>query len=91
MSLTVEEISTETKVYFQFFNEQFKMTLQQFSDALGFNKRCNLDPNTLVERYQYDRSSWWSEIFNDPVSSKNSIVSIHNPTLRFLEIGRAHV
>jgi len=84
MSLTVEETSTETKVYFRFFNEQFKMTLQQFSDALGFNKRCNLDPNTLVERYQYDRSSWWSEISNEPVSSKNSIVSIHNPTMRFL-------
>jgi len=37
MSLTVEEISTETKVYFQFFNEQFEMTLQQFCVALGFN------------------------------------------------------
>src|SRR6185503_7738268 len=50
----------------------------------GFNKRCILDPNTLVERYQYDHSPWWSEISNEPVSSKNSIVSIHNPTLRFL-------
>ena len=60
------------------------MTLQQFSVALGFNKRCILDPNTLVERYQYDRSSWWREISNEPVSSKNNIVSIHNPTLRFL-------
>ena len=84
MSLTVEETSTETKVYFRFVNDQFEMTLQQFSVALGFNKRCILDPNTLVERYQYDRSSWWSEISNEPVSSKNSIVSIHNPTLRFL-------
>ena len=28
MSLTVEETSTETKVYFWFFNEQFEMTLQ---------------------------------------------------------------
>ena len=84
MSLTVEETSTEAKVCFRFFNEQFEMTLQQFSVALGFNKRCILDPNTLVERYQYDRSSWWSEISNEPVSSKNSIVSIHNPTLRFL-------
>src|SRR6185437_7105212 len=82
MSLTVEETSTETKVYFRFFNKQFEMTLQQFSVALGFNIRCILDPNTLVERYQYDRSSWWSEISNEPVSSKNSIVSIHNPTLR---------
>ena len=60
------------------------MTLQQFSVTLGFNKRCILDPNTLVERYEYDRSSWWSVISNEPVSSKNSIVSIHNPTLRFL-------
>ena len=84
MSLIVEETSSKTKVYFRFFNEQFEMTLQQFSVALGFNKRCILDPNTLVERYQYDRSSWWSEISNEPVSSKNNIVSIHNPTLRFL-------
>ena len=27
MSLTVEETSTETKLYFRFFNEQFEMTL----------------------------------------------------------------
>ena len=84
MSLTVEEISTKTKVYFWFFNEHFEMTLQQFSVALGFNKRCILDPNTLVERYQYDRSSWWSEISNEPMSSKDNIVSIHNTTMRFL-------
>ena len=64
MSLTIEENSTETKVYLRFFNEQFEMTLQQFSVALGFNRRCILDPNRLVERYQYDRSSWWSEISN---------------------------
>jgi len=44
MTLTVEETSTETIVYFRFFNEQFEMTLQQFSVALGFNKRCILDP-----------------------------------------------
>ena len=55
------------------------MTLQQFSVALGFNKRCILDPNTLVERYEYDRNSWWSVISNEPVSSQNNIVSIHNP------------
>ena len=83
MSLTVEETSTETKVYFRFFNEQFEMTLQYFSVALGFIKRCILDPNTLVERYEYDHSSWWSVISNEPICSKNSIVSIHNPTLRF--------
>ena len=28
MSLTAEETSTKTKVYFRFFNEQFEMTLQ---------------------------------------------------------------
>ena len=50
-SLTVEETSIETKVYFWFFNEQFEMALQQFSVALGFNKGFILDPNTLVERY----------------------------------------
>jgi hypothetical protein len=61
------------------------MNLQQFSVAMGFNKRCILDPKTLVEHYEYDRSSWWSLISNEPVSSKNSIVSIHNPTLRFLD------
>ena len=48
MSLTVEETSTETKVYFRFFNEKFEMTLQQFSVALGFNKRCILDPTHLL-------------------------------------------
>ena len=39
ISLTVDETGTETKVYFRFFNEQFEMTLKQFSVALGFNKR----------------------------------------------------
>ncbi|KAG2650706.1 hypothetical protein PVAP13_1NG199338 [Panicum virgatum] len=84
MSLTIKETSTETKVYFWLFNEQFEMTLQQFSVALGFYEICILDPNTLAERYEYDRSSWWNVISNELVSSKNSIVSIHNPTLRFL-------
>ena len=74
MSLTIEETSTEAKVYFRFFKEQFEMTLQQFSVVLGFNKRCILDPNTLAERYEYVRSSWWNLISNEPVSSKNSIV-----------------
>ena len=57
ISLTVEETATETKVYFRFFNKQFEMTLKQFSVALGFHKRCVLDPNT-VESYEYDRSPW---------------------------------
>ena len=84
ISLNVEETSSETKIYFHFFNEQFEMTLKQFSIALGFHRRCILDPNTLATIYQYDRSLWWSLISGEPVSSKNSIVSIHNPSLRFL-------
>ena len=83
-SFVVEETSTETKVYFWFFNEQFEMTLKEFSITLGFHKRCMLDPNTLAKKHHYDRNSWWSAISNEPVSSKNSIVSVHNPTLRFL-------
>jgi hypothetical protein len=84
ISLTIEEIGAETKIYFRFFNEQFKMTLKEFSIVLGFHKRCMLDPSTLATKHQYDQNSWWSSISNEPVSSKNSIVSINNPTLRFL-------
>ena len=50
----------------------------------GFHKRCILDPNELAKKHHYDQNTWWSAISNEPVSSKNSIVSIHNPTLRFL-------
>ena len=84
ISLAVEETGAETIVYFCLFNEQFVMKLQVFSVALGFHKRCILDPNELAKKHHYDRNSWWSAISNEPVSSKNSIVSIHNPTLRFL-------
>ena len=75
MSLTVEETSTETKVYFRFFNKKFEVTLQQLNVALGFHKRCIVDPNTLAENYEYDRSSWWNLISNEPLSSKNSLHS----------------
>ena len=84
ISLAVEETGAETKVYFRLFNEQFEIKLKDFSIALGFHKRCILDPNELANKHRYDRNSWWSAISNEPVSSKNSIVSIHNPTLRFL-------
>lgn len=84
ISLNVEETGIETKIYFHFFNEQFEMTLKQFSIALDFHQRCILDPNTLAVKYHYDRSSRWSLISDEPMSSKNSIDSIHNPTLRFL-------
>jgi hypothetical protein len=40
ISLAVEEIGAETKVYFCLFNEQFEMKLKYFSIALGFHKRC---------------------------------------------------
>jgi hypothetical protein len=51
ISLAIEETNSETKVYFRLFNEQFEMTLKEFSIALGFHKRCILDPNTLAEKY----------------------------------------
>jgi hypothetical protein len=74
----------KTKIYFRFFNKQFEVILRQFSIALSFHKRCILDPNTLATKYHYDRISWWSLLSDEPVSSKNNIVSIHNTTLRFL-------
>ncbi|RLN15788.1 hypothetical protein C2845_PM02G16200 [Panicum miliaceum] len=58
--------------------------ITQLSEALGFHKTCLLDPNALIKDHQYDRSTWWNSISDEPVSSKNSIVSIHNPTLRLL-------
>ena len=57
------------------------MLPKDFSNALGFSKKCILEVNALTD---YDRSAWWNEISAEPVSSKNSIVSIHNPTLRVL-------
>ena len=57
------------------------MLPKDFSNALGFSKKCILEANALTK---YDRSAWWNEISDEPVSSKNSIVSIHNPTLRVL-------
>ena len=85
ISLAIEETGAETKVYFRLFNEQFVMKLKTlFSIALGFHKRCILDPNELAKKHRYDQNSWWSAISNEPVSGKNSIFSVHNPTLRFL-------
>ncbi|RLM85465.1 hypothetical protein C2845_PM04G16080 [Panicum miliaceum] len=63
---------------------QYELTTKELSVALGFSKKCLLDPNALVKDYHYDRTTWWNEISEEPVSSKNSIVSIHNPTLRLL-------
>ena len=54
ISLAVEETGAKTKVYFCLFNEQFVMKLKDFSIALGFHKRCILDPNELAKKHRYD-------------------------------------
>jgi hypothetical protein len=84
ISLGIEETPKTTKIYFCFFDEQYELMAKELSIALGFSKKCLLDPNALVKDYQYDCTTWWNEISKQPVSSKNSIVSIHNPTLRLL-------
>jgi hypothetical protein len=84
MSLGIEETPKTTKIYFHFFDDQYGLTTKELSVALGFNKKCLLDPNAFIKDYQYGRTTWWNEISEEPVSSKNSIMSIHNPTLRLL-------
>ncbi|RLM69420.1 hypothetical protein C2845_PM17G07120 [Panicum miliaceum] len=84
MTLSFEEVSNTTEIYFHFFDEQFKLMAKELSVALGFDKKCLLDPSVLTKTYKYDRTTWWNEISEEPVSSKNSIVSIHHPTLRML-------
>ena len=58
ISLAVEETGAETKVYFCLFYEQFEIKLKDFSIALGFHKRCILDPNELAKKHCYDQNSW---------------------------------
>jgi hypothetical protein len=84
MSLSIEKTGKTTKLYFHFFNEQYELTVKELSVALGFHKKCLLDPNALTKDHQYDRATWWNSLSEEPVSSKNSIVSIHNPNLRLL-------
>ena len=60
------------------------MMPRDFSNALGFSKKCLLEANALTDDLEYDSSAWWNEISDEIASSKNSIVSIHNPTLRVL-------
>ncbi|RLN41173.1 hypothetical protein C2845_PM01G45850 [Panicum miliaceum] len=83
-SLRFEETGNTTEIYFCFFDEQYKLMVKKLSFALGFDKKCLLDPSVLAKSYKYDRTTWWNKISKEPVSSKNSIVSIHNPTLRML-------
>ena len=75
-TLHVETVGKETKIHFHFFNKFFEMAPRDFSTALGFSKKCTLEPTTLTDEHDYDRSAWWNEISDEPVSSKNSIVSI---------------
>ncbi|RLM69751.1 hypothetical protein C2845_PM17G08580 [Panicum miliaceum] len=84
MTLSFKEESNTTYIYFRFFDEQFKLTAKEHSVALSFDKECLIDPSMLAKTYKYDRTTWWNEIFEEPVSSKNRIVSIHHPTLRML-------
>jgi hypothetical protein len=84
MSLSIEEMGKTTKIYFRFFNEQYELTAKDLSVALDFHKKFLLDPNAVTKDHQYNRTTWWNSISKEPVSSKNSIVSIHNPTLRLL-------
>ena len=61
-TLHVETVGTETKIHFHLFNEFFEMKHKDFSTALGFSKKCTLDPSVLADEQDYDRSTWWSEI-----------------------------
>ena len=83
-TLHVETTSTKIKIHFRLFNEFFEMKPNELSIALGFNKKCILNTNVLVSDHNYDHSVWWSKTSDVPVSSKNNIISIHNPTLRVL-------
>lgn len=84
MSLSSEETGRTTNFYFRLFDEQYQLSTTEFSEALGFDKKCITDPKVLIKKFKYDRTTWWNEISEDPWSSKNSIVSIHTPTLRML-------
>lgn len=83
-TLSVERTEKGTKIYFRFFNEQYIMTDKELSVCLGFHKKCIMDPDDLAKIAKYDRAVWWNNISGETVSSKLSVVSIHNPTLRFL-------
>ena len=76
LALHVETVGKETKIHFRFFNEFFEMLPRDFSNALGFSKKCLLEANALTDDLEYGHSAWWNEISDEPMSSKNSIVSI---------------
>jgi hypothetical protein len=45
ISLSIEETAKTTKIYFRFFDEQYELTPKELTVALGFRKKCLLDPN----------------------------------------------
>ena len=48
-TLHVETVGKETKIHFRFFNEFFEMLPRDFSNALGFSKKCLLEANALTD------------------------------------------
>ena len=42
-TLHVETIGEETKIHFRFFNEFFEMLPRDFSNILGYSKKCLLE------------------------------------------------
>ena len=54
-TLHVETVGKETKIHFRFFNKFFEMPTKDFSNALGFSKKCILEANALEDELEYDR------------------------------------
>jgi hypothetical protein len=84
MSLGIEETPKTTKIYFRFFYEQYELTTKELSVALCFSKKCFLDPSALVKTINMIAQPGGTKFLKSLLASKNSIVSIHNPTLRLL-------
>jgi hypothetical protein len=59
-----------TEIYFCFFDEQYELIAREFSEALGFHNKRLLDPNALTKDHQYDRTTWWNSISEEPVATK---------------------
>ena len=47
-TLHVETVGKETKIHFRFFNKFFEMLPRDFSNALGFSKKCLLEANACT-------------------------------------------
>ncbi|RLN04835.1 hypothetical protein C2845_PM13G06730 [Panicum miliaceum] len=65
----------------------WKADMTRAFSHMGWNNFADMkepDSSILAKTYKYDRTTWWNEISKEPVSSKNSIVSIYHPTLKVL-------